>query len=458
MAFDLPTQKGGDSDRSMAAAEEPEMDLKSVGKEDNGRQISSLEQIKAGGRVCNGRTHLTDPEWLRWLTIRNFLRRQLISPEESMDDGVEMLCELFVRERADVAGTIVESGDLRVCAADSDSPLRAVAESHEKLVSRIYQDDLTKLKTCIETVTEDGEPTETTARVQLSADEWCIFEFAIYPGGHFTAETGPIFIGTNVTQKHFATQRREVINRVLRHNLRNDMEVVSGYLEIVRQGCENADQTAINEIESVANRLVSLGEKMREVDARLTDSNNRLRRVNLRETTARVVEEYHEAHPAVTFRLNVGDDAIAGNSLVGDAIAELVENAIEHTTAPDAETVITITADRRADGAGIDLAVVDNGQGIPRGEAEAISETIESELNHSSGVGLWLVKWITDSVNATFDITQRADSQGTAATLGFRAATQLEEDQAFAELSQRTIIRSELPDTDSADIVTSTRG
>jgi len=376
-----------------------------------------------------------------------------------MDGDADSLCEIFVRERADVAGVVAETSDLVLYTSDDDSPLRAVAEGKAELTSRIYRDDLTAIGNCIETATEDGAPAETTARVQLSADEWCLFEFAIYPAGHFTAETGPIFTGRNVTHEHFTAQRREVITRVLRHNLRNDMEVVSGYMGIVRQQCETADQTAIDEVEAVADKLLSLGEKMREIDARLTDSNNRLRRVNLRETTTRVVEEYHEAHPAVTFRVNVGEYVIAGNSLVRDGIAELIENAIEHTTTAEEETVITITADERADEAGIDLSVVDNGQGIPRGEAEAISEATESKLNHSSGVGLWLVKWITDSINATFDIAQRTDGHGTRATVGFRAATQLNDgDQGFAELQQRTIIRSELPDTDSADIVTSTRG
>jgi len=377
-----------------------------------------------------------------------------------MDGDAETLCELFVRERADVAGeVVVETSDLVLSAADDDSPLWAIAENNAELTRRIYREDLTEIVDCIETATEGGDPTATTVRVQLSADEWCLFEFTIYPAGHFTAETGLIFTGQNVTQEHFAAQRREVITRVLRHNLRNDMEVVSGYLEIIRQQCEHADQSAIDEVAAVADKLLSLGEKMREIDARLTDSNNRLRRVNLRETTARVIEEYHAAHPAVTFRVNVGDHAIAGNSLVGDAIAELIENAIEHTTAADEEIVIRITTEKRADGSKIDLTVVDNGQGIPQGEAEAISEATESKLNHSSGVGLWLVKWITDTINATFDITQRADSPGTRATLGFRAAEGVDDsDQRFAELHQKTIIRSELPDTDSADIVTSTRG
>ena len=377
-----------------------------------------------------------------------------------MDGSVGMLCEMFVRERANVAGKIVgKTGELVLCASDGDSPLRTITEGEQALSDHIYRDDITEITACVETATEDGKPMETTARVQLSADEWCLFEFIIYPAGHFTAATGPMFTGKNVTHEHFATQRREVITRVLRHNLRNDMEVINGYMRIVKQQCEQADQTAINEVKSVADKLLSLGEKMREIDARLTDSNNRLRRVTLSETTARVIDEYHRAHPAVTFRENVGDHVIAGNSLVRDALTELVENAIEHTATPAEETEITITTAKRASGSKIDLTVIDNGQGIPPGEAKAISEATESKLNHSSGVGLWLVKWITDSISATFDITQRADGHGTQATLGFRTAEQLDDDdKQFGKLQQKKIIRSELPNTDSTGIGTTTRG
>lgn len=129
-----------------------------------------------------------------------------------MDRGAETLCEMFVRERADVAGKVaVGTSDLVLCASDDDSPLRAATESQEELTRRIYRDDVTEIIACIETAAERNDPTETTARVQLSADEWCLFEFIIYPAGHFTADAGPIFTGRNVTHEHFATQRQEVV-------------------------------------------------------------------------------------------------------------------------------------------------------------------------------------------------------------------------------------------------------
>jgi Predicted signal transduction protein with a C-terminal ATPase domain len=136
-----------------------------------------------------------------------------------------------------------------------------------------------------------------------------------------------------------------------------------------------------------------------------------------------------------------------------------VENAIDHAGRPADETVITITSTVNEDNNEIKLTIVDNGRGIPAGEANAISEGTESDLHHSSGVGLWLVKWISDSVHATFDIGRRTETSGTEAVLGFKDAAQLDESDAlFDGLNQKKIIRTELPDTGSSDIATSTRG
>ena len=77
-----------------------------------------------------------------------------------MVGDVETLCELFVRERADVAGeVIIETSDLILVASDNDSPLGAITESQEKLTDRIYRDDVTEIVACIQATAENNEPT-----------------------------------------------------------------------------------------------------------------------------------------------------------------------------------------------------------------------------------------------------------------------------------------------------------
>ncbi|TQQ83654.1 HAMP domain-containing histidine kinase [Halonotius terrestris] len=377
-----------------------------------------------------------------------------------MVSGTKSLCAVLVGDQADIAGEIVAADAFRLLAAGDDSTIDLGDGGHQNVLERIHAADGRQLTDCAAEVLADSGPQQVKSRVRLSEDEWCIFEFRIYPRGHFAADSAPIFTGTNVTDDHFLTQRREVINRVLRHNLRNDMEIITGYTDLARAQCECESEAPFDEIQAISQRLLSLGEQMRAIDSRLNSSNYRFRRVNLREVIDRAVADAHEAHPEVTFRVYAGPHRIAGNSLVSTAVEELIENAIEHSDKPPEDVVITIETEESEATDEVTLRILDNGVGIPQSEIDAISEGTESKLNHGSGLGLWLVKWISDSVHATFDIRQRSGTTGTIGTLGFNDADRMDgsDEAPFTELHKKKIIRTTLPSSGSADIATSTRG
>ncbi|MFB6217987.1 MAG: sensor histidine kinase [Halobacteriaceae archaeon] len=107
--------------------------------------------------------------------------------------------------------------------------------------------------------------------------------------------------------------------------------------------------------------------------------------------------------PAVTVR--------AGDRLAA-ALVELVENAIEHGAPPR-----RVEAD--AGGGWVTVRVLDRGPGVPEGERAVVTGAREiSQLEHGSGLGLWVVRWAVDACGGEFDISARADG-GTAATLRF---------------------------------------
>lgn len=377
-----------------------------------------------------------------------------------MVSNAKSLSAILVGDQADISGEIVAADELRLLAAGDDSTIDLIDGDQQNVLANIHVTDGRKITDCATQVLDGTGPQQLKARVRLSEDEWCIFEFSLYPRDHFAEGSAPIFTGRNVTGDHFLTQRREVINRVLRHNLRNDMEVITGYTELARAQCECESADPFDKIQAISQRLLSLGEQMREIDSRLNSSNYRFRRVNLREVIERAVADAHEAHPAVTFRVSAGDHRIAGNSLVSTAVEELIENAIEHSDKPPESVVITIETVENEATNEITLRILDNGVGIPQSEIDAISEGTESKLNHGSGLGLWLVKWISDSVHATFDIRQRSGTTGTKATLGFNDADRMDDTdgERFTELHKKKIIRTTLPSSGSAEIATSTRG
>jgi len=377
-----------------------------------------------------------------------------------MSMKLKSICDILVNDSADIAGhTILSTGDLQVLAATTDPSISAIIDDGD-ILQKVYRDDVKAIRECLEAIADGDEPQQTTVRVGVSSDEWCFIEFTIYPSGQFADESVPVFTGRNVTDQHFLNQRREVINRVLRHNLRNDMGAIIGYVQLADEQCDLEKESPLAKIKQNAQNLLSLSESIQDINNRLDDSNYRFRRVNLRTTIESAVETYHADYPEVRFTVNVGDHVIVGSSLVGDAIEEVIENAIKHGGKSTEDLTISITTNENSDTDEIELMIADNGEGIPAGEVEAISEMTESQLKHTSSVGLWLVKWTADSVFATFEIGKRKDGRGTAVEFGFINADRMEEvdGQKLAELNQRKVIRSKLLDSGLSDIGTSTRG
>lgn len=121
--------------------------------------------------------------------------------------------------------------------------------------------------------------------------------------------------------------------------------------------------------------------------------------VNLTEIAADVCELYEPAAEEAggTLICDIGDDVLmvrANRELVGQAIANLVENALRHG-APE-EGPIAITIMLRKEGNKAVLTVADNGPGIPVAERSRVTERFvrleESRTRPGSGLGLSLVK------------------------------------------------------------------
>lgn len=80
--------------------------------------------------------------------------------------------------------------------------------------------------------------------------------------------------------------------------------------------------------------------------------------------------------------------------LVRAAIQNLVENAIEHNTDPVEVHIDVETKPPPEDSVAIRIA--DNGPGIPEAEKRVLFDNGEEPINHGSGLGLWVSKWVIE--------------------------------------------------------------
>ena len=219
----------------------------------------------------------------------------------------------------------------------------------------------------------------------------------------------------DVTRTHRHQQRLAVLNRVLRHDLRNDLNVVQGHAEFIAADPSVAEESAAI-IGSKATRLVGLATKVREAERTLGRADRLVTDVDVVELVTERVTEARREQPFAEFVLRVPDDpaTVRSSDLLGLAVDNLLENAVVHTTSLSPTVEVTVRRDEET--GTVEVSVADDGPGIPRQEREVLVDGQETPLDHGSGIGLWLVNWIVSESMGTVSFGEN-DPTGSVVTL-----------------------------------------
>lgn len=210
---------------------------------------------------------------------------------------------------------------------------------------------------------------------------------------------------------------RQVLTRVLRHNLRNELATITGNAEvIVREDDGNLADRA-DRIITASQELVDTSQKARRIE-RIVEGDGHTTEYDLRELAETAVTDVQHRFPDHTFEID-GLDSCHVRAVPGldAAITNLVENAAEHNDAADPRVSVSISAATD----GVRLTVTDNGPGIPDHEITVLEQAEETPLEHGSGVGLWLVDWVIDNADASIEF--ETTDAGTTVSIRFEAAT-----------------------------------
>lgn len=224
------------------------------------------------------------------------------------------------------------------------------------------------------------------------------------------------FVGfqTDVTDEKIREQRLSVLNRLMRHNLSNELNVIGGYADLLLDGATDETQRAyLSQIKSSVTDLEALGRDAGAIGRRLEEVRAYPLDIDLGETVRDVCADRRDEHPALDLVVDVqgGPWTVSGRGLRG-VLTELVENAVEHAGGDTPHVEVTVSP---ADGDTVALTVADDGPGLPTTVTERLYRGEESQLNHGDGLGLWHVYWVTTLLGG--DVTFDSDSPGTTVTL-----------------------------------------
>jgi len=219
----------------------------------------------------------------------------------------------------------------------------------------------------------------------------------IYRGVPYRSKYG-FAIYTDVTEKLNRERHLNVLHRVMRHNLRNNISVIIGHASNIIDGPgedEDITRESAKQIKKKGQEIVQLIEEAKTIQDVL-QTETMLSPTRLQSIVDDVTEDCKATFSTCSIEQDGSlDYVVKGNNKLQIAIRSIVDNAIRHNDSSLPR--VTISAER-IDSSMIELTVSDNGPGIPEMEQDVITNGGEiTALHHGSGLGLWLVKWIIES-------------------------------------------------------------
>ncbi|UWG46761.1 REC domain [Halanaeroarchaeum sp. HSR-CO] len=231
------------------------------------------------------------------------------------------------------------------------------------------------------------------------------------PGGEIIGVVAAI---RDISEVRARDQQLQVVDRVLRHNVNNSMNVVLGYAETIRE--HTTDDRVCQYANAILDRgedLVSTARKEREI-TRILSKTPRRRPTNLTDLIEATVSSITAEHPAVTIEVDSpADCTVTTTTRLIRAIEELITNAVTHCDRDQPEVVVGVDCEPET----VAVSVADDGPGIPAMDQNIlrIDQDIEP-LYHGSGLGLWLVKLIVDRADGALTFDEK-DPRGSVVTI-----------------------------------------
>lgn len=199
-------------------------------------------------------------------------------------------------------------------------------------------------------------------------------------------------ICTDITEQKRREQELELLNRIVRHDIRNDMAVVLGWAEMLDDHVDSEGEASLEKILDAGEHVVELTEVAREyVETVVSDEDLTVEPVSLRQVLETELPLREESFPEAEFVVDgsLPDVEVAGNSMLSSVFRNLLNNAVQHNDkdTPHVELSCAVSDDV------VVIRIADNGPGIPDDKKAVVFGKGERGLGSpGTGIGLYLVQ------------------------------------------------------------------
>ena len=207
-----------------------------------------------------------------------------------------------------------------------------------------------------------------------------------------------------------------VMNRVLRHNVRNKLTVINGRAAMLAETLDGDAKSNADAIVQAGDRLLNLTESARRIEEN-RELSPELVAIDVMPILDESVDQLEARYPDVTVRTEGPETAMTETlPRIETALWELLENAAEHTGPQPTITVsVTTTAQQTV------ITIADEGPGLPEDERQVLADGKEEPLVHGQGLGLYLAYWIITNLDGEIEVPK--SQTGTAIELRLPTAS-----------------------------------
>jgi PAS domain S-box-containing protein len=200
-------------------------------------------------------------------------------------------------------------------------------------------------------------------------------------------------------------EQLEVLNRVVRHDIRNDMTVVLSHAELLADYVDEDGKEFLDSITEHGEHAVELTKTVRELmETMLDDGPVESRAMTLPDVLVTEIEDVDAGYEDAEFTVDgtLPEVPVTGNEMLSSVFRNLLNNAVQHSDVED--TKVTVSAEETAET--VVVSIADNGPGITDAQKDTIFGKGEQGMDSpGTGLGLYLVYTFVDQFGGDVWVT-----------------------------------------------------
>jgi PAS domain S-box-containing protein len=230
-------------------------------------------------------------------------------------------------------------------------------------------------------------------------------ETGLYEGGRIEHYRDVTALKRRQKDLERANEQLRVLNRIVRHDIRNDMAVAAGWSAELAEHVDDEGRPMLERIENTSKHVIDLTRTVRDFVASVdTDEGPELEATDVGHILEEELEKRRSLYPNATFavRGDVPRVEVRATSLLSSVFRNLLNNAVQHNDSDEPHVEVRFeTTDERAT-----VQVADDGPGVPEGRRDAIFGRSDGGLDDpAAGVGLHLVDRLVESYGGSVRVT-----------------------------------------------------